>query len=86
MHRSLRITRSFPFSFLKSALASIGCNYNNSEGQVTPPGGVKKARLVFFMSDYACKTYTNGIGVSGVEAEAAALVFTVGRGQSLIVE
>ena len=68
------------------AFASLGGNYNNSQEYVTPPGGVKKARLVFFMSDYACKTHTNGIGVSGVEAEAAALVFTVGRGQSLIVE
>ena len=29
------------------ALASLGGNYSNSEEYVTPPGGVKKPRLVF---------------------------------------
>ena len=29
------------------AYASIGSNYNNNDRQVTPPGGVKKPRLVF---------------------------------------
>ena len=29
------------------ALASSGGNYSNSEEYVTPPGGVKKPRLVF---------------------------------------
>ena len=29
------------------AFASLGGNYSNSEEYVTPPGGVKKPRLVF---------------------------------------
>ena len=29
------------------AFASLGGNYNNSKEYVTPPGGVKKPRLVF---------------------------------------
>ena len=29
------------------ALESSECNYNNNEKYVTPPGGVKKPRLVF---------------------------------------
>ena len=29
------------------ALASLGGNYNNNGRHVTPPGGVKKPRLVF---------------------------------------
>ena len=35
------------------ALASLGGNYNNSEEYVTPPGGVKKPRLVFVSDGHA---------------------------------
>lgn len=34
--------------FLISGFASRGGNYNNNDSDVTPPGGVKKPRLVVF--------------------------------------